>query len=91
MKLKNELAKSKRTIANYRKIVTEMQKDFFKLDKGIVPSTNSGVTTLKNAGFPGKDLSTFSGADDELHSNTSGIKRGGIGNMNESFSGTEGE
>lgn len=68
-----------------------MQKDFFKLDKGIVPSTNSGVTTLKNDGIPGKGASSFSGAADEMHSDTSGIRRGGIGNMNESFSGTEGD
>jgi hypothetical protein len=74
-------------------MVTEMQKDFFKLDKGIVPSTNSGVTTLKNDGIAntGKDANSFSGTADEMHSNTSGIRRGGIGNINESFSGNEGD
>lgn len=46
-KLKEELATAKRTIANYRKMVTDMQKDFFKSSKQTAPSTNSGFTGVK--------------------------------------------
>ena len=46
-KCKKELMNQKRTIANYRKAVTDMQKDFFGHNSGGVPST----ITATSAGF----------------------------------------
>jgi hypothetical protein len=45
-KLKKEVKDNKRTIANYRKMVMDMQKDFFGGGKQGVLSTNSGQTPV---------------------------------------------
>lgn len=71
-KLKAELATAKRTITNYRKMVAENQKDFFKPSKVSVPSTNSGTTAFK---YATKDNSSIGEKEDDASSN-SVIQRG---------------
>ena len=90
IKLKKELAAAKRTITNYRKIVTEMNKNFFKQDKTTAPSSYSGFTNNKLA-VHNKEYSSFGeGTEEENHSIQSGIKKGlgnlGLGTITDSFS-----
>jgi hypothetical protein len=89
VKLKEELATAKRTIANYRKMVTDMQKDFFKSSKQTAPSTNSGFTGVKLG--PKDNSSVGEHADDD---STNSLVYRGAGrdrNTTESFSVLEGE
>jgi hypothetical protein len=75
-KLRTNFASAKRTIMNYRKMIADLQTDFFKSGSKTVPSTTSDITaptkindrsvgdeTMSNTGY-GRDDS-FSGIDDQ--------------------------
>ena len=75
-KCKKELNNQKRTIANYRKAVTDMQKDFFGAGSARGAPTTSSIT-MTSAGFNMQRLGTnlnieeHDKADDALSKNSS--------------------
>lgn len=76
-KSKKELLNQKRTIANYRKAVTEMQKDFFAGSAGGPPSSITMTSVGRMSGMK-RDVShaedIMTAADDAI-STTSGLMR----------------
>lgn len=78
-KFKKELANNKRTIANYRKAVTDMQKDFFKGGSGGGPPSSITMTSVGRLSGMKRDVSaaeemTVAGATDDVISTTSGLQ-----------------
>ena len=72
-KCKKELNNQKRTIANYRKAVTDMQKDFFGLGSARgVPTTSSITMTSAGMGVQrlGTNFEEHEKADDALSTNS---------------------
>lgn len=77
-KVRKELANQKRTITNYRKAVTDMQKDFFKGGSGGGPPSSITMTSVGRLSGMKRDVShaeemTVAGADDAI-SSTSGFQ-----------------
>ena len=68
-KYKKELQGARRTIANYRKIVTEMQKNFFSSKQGTGPLTAMTMTSLGGRSGVRRDPSNLD--DHEVLSTTS--------------------